>query len=844
MRIPLLGFLLIVLNICVLPVSGQESESDTDSKKNVPKEVEKAYTAYEAEQYNDAIELLKDALSEVRGREDKSEIMFMLAESYRHILDYKNAESYYERAIKVGYKDPVAQLYYADMLKAQGEYEEAMVAYQDYKQINPTDKRAEIGIESTKKAVEWMEQPSRYQVDNMKDLNSSSMDFAPIYGGRRKDDNVIIFTSTREESVGKKQNGWTGGDFSDLYITEAERKSRGRRRGGSDESEMEIPANLKWSTPVLLDEEIVNTENDEGSGTFDSRNKEFYFTRCEQEKNMKLECGIYMTEKLGQAWKAPERIVIGGDTLANVGQPSLSPDDKILYFVSDDFGAEAHDIFMTTYDRRERTWSTPKNLGPKVNTGREEYYPFAHDDGYLYFASDGHGGMGGLDIFRIKLGEDGMPAAKAEAENMQFPINTSADDFGLVFKTGGDKVGFMSSNRKGSKMDDIYSVVKTPLVFNIEGVITSSKTGRAIDQVTVKLDGSDGSSFVVNTDKDGYYVFDKTKVEQDVTYKLTFEKQKFLTNTGDITTVGVPLSSFEYIPSENQFLHILRLNKALDPIEEPIVLPNVFFDLGKWDLRPEAQQALDSVVTILNNNPTIVIELRSHTDYRDSDASNIRLSQKRADTSVSYLTSKGVPEARLVARGMGESEPFVIPEDYKGYGAGQFDAGARLTEAYIKTLAPEKQEVANQINRRTDFKVLRDDYVPASGPLDKNAVDPKAILEEKRDGEDESPAGEIYIMKDRESFGTVARDQRISIVDIKQLNGGLRGVRPFEGLQLKITKGGDYSEWDRTHHQVMERGQSIKDIAKKLDLDDDVLEQLNPDIDPKDVPVGYWLRIK
>ncbi len=842
MRIPLLGFLIIVLNICVLPLSAQDPQPTSDTEKKLPKEVQKANAAYKAQQYTDAIELLKDALSEVRGREDKSDILFRLAECYRMTLDYRNAETYYEKAIKVGYKDPVAMLYKADMLKAQGEYEEAIVAYQEYKQENPGDSRGELGVESTKQAKEWMEQPSRYQVDIMKDINSSSYDYAPAFSGKRKNENILIFTSDREESVGKKKDGWTGGDFHDIYITEAERKVS-RRRGAPVDTEVESPANMKWSTPVLLDEGVVNTEANEGASVFDSRDKQFYFTRCENEKFKTLECGIYVTEKLGTTWKAPERAIIGGDTLANVGQPCLSPDDKTLYFVSDDFGAKGHDIFMTTFDRRTKTWANPKNLGPAVNTIGREYSPFVHDDGYLYFSSNGRGGMGGLDVFRIKLGEDGMPAKDAVAENMQFPINTSADDWGLIFKPGGDNVGFMTSNRKGSKSDDIYAVVKTPLVFNIEGVITSSKTGKSIDQVTVKLEGG-GESFVVNTDKDGYYLFDKTKVKQDVTYKVTFEKQKFLTNAGDVTTVGVTLSSFEYIPSENIFLHVLRLNKALDPIEEPIVLPNVFFDLAKANIREESKVALDSVVTILNNNPTIVIELRSHTDYRGTDAANDDLSQRRADSSVAYLVTKGIPADRMVARGMGEREPYVIPENYRFYGKGQFEAGTKLTEKFILTLPPEKQEVANQINRRTDLKVLRDDYVPASGPIDQNAVDPKAILEDKRDGVNNEPPGEIYILKSRESFGTVARDKRISIVDIKKMNGGLRGVRPFEGLQLKITKDGNYEEWDATHYQVKRAGTSIKDIAKELDLDDDKLEDMNPDVDHKNLPIGYWVKIK
>lgn len=817
------------------------AQDDSDQQEpKLDKDVKQAYEAYDAQQYYEAIELLKDAFSEVRGREKKTAILFKIAQSYRNILDYKNAENYYNKANKLGYDGPEAALYYADMLKAQGEYEEAITAYKDVKKAYPDNVAAEQGIESAKQAVEWMDKPGRYQVFIMEDINSKELDFAPIYGGGRRDNNEIIFSSAREESTGGKEDGWTGQEFTDLYITKAERKRRRRGRGGD---EVENPSEMKWSTPVLLDEEeVVNTKNNEGGATFDSRKKDLYFTRCMVEKNVKNLCGIYMTEQRGQSWSDPERQIFGTDTLANVGQPTISPDDKYMYFVSTDFGANGRDIFMSTYDRREDIWRTPKNLGPKVNTDGDEYWPFAHSDGYLYFSSNGHPGMGGLDIFKIKMGEDGMPMPDAKAENLEYPINTNFEDYGLVFQPGTDKVGFMVSNRKnkrGSLDDDIYAVVKTPLVFKLEGVITSSKTGQPVPQATVKLEGSNGTSLVVNTDGDGYYEFEEGSLDPDEQYELSFEKDKFLTNTGNVTTIGVPLSSFEFVPSDNQFLNVLRLNKELDPIEEPIVLPNVFFDLAKWDLRPEARAALDSVVTILERNPRIVIELRSHTDYRDTERSNEILSQKRADTSVAYLISKGIAEDRLVSKGMGESEPFTIPENYKGYGAGQFEAGQELTEKYIKTLAPEKQQVANQINRRTDFKVLRDDYVPAGAP---EGADVGEILEEKANEKD--PKGKIHVIKGRESFGRIAREYNINIVELKRLNNGLRGVRPFDGLQLKVSPDGSYEEWDANHYQVQRRGQSIKDVAKKLDMDDDVIEELNPDVDKRNLPVGYWLLIK
>lgn len=845
MRLPYWGMFICVLFLVSQPILAQGSPAEGEPEEKVDKKVKNAFEAYEAEEYNEAIELLKKALSEVRGREDKTKVLFMIAESYRHILDYRNAENFYNKAIKLGYKDDIAKLRYADMLKAQGEYEDAIEAYREYKAANPQDERAEIGIESAKQAVEWENEPSRYEVEIMPDINDKSLDMTPIFGGKRGETDEIIFASAREESTGSKEDGWTGQEFSDLYISTAERKSRRRRRRGDDDEGRESLAEKKWSTPVLLEEEdMINTKYNEGAAAFDSRKKELYFTRCMQEKNMKLGCGIYVTQKQGTTWREPERLIVGNDTMANIGHPSLSPDDKILYFVSDDYDAMGgHDIFMTTYDRREDKWKTPTNLGPKVNTKEEEYFPFAHDDGYLYFASNGLPGMGGLDVFRIKLGEDGMPAKDAEAENMKYPINTNFEDYGLVFAPGGDELGFVTSNRKSKSSldDDIYAVVKVPLMFNLEGVVTSSKTGQPIPQATVKLEGSNGTSVVVNTDKDGYYIFDGGSIEKDVQYELSFEKNKFLTNTGNVTTVGVPLNSFEYIPSDNQYLHVMRLNRELDPIEEPIVLPNVFFDLAKWDLRAESRAALDSVVMILERNPTIVIEMRSHTDFRGDDRSNEILSQKRADTSVAYLISKGIDSARLVSRGMGENEPFTIPENYKGYGAGQFDPGTVLTEKYIKSLSPDKFEVANQINRRTDFKVLRDDYVPAGAKADKG-VNEADIIAEKR--EEANAPGDIYVLQNRESFGTVARKYNISITDLKRLNNGLRGVRPFEGLQLKVTPDGNYEQWDATHYQVQRRGQSLKDIAKKLEMDDDVLEELNPDVDKRDLQVGYWLLIK
>ncbi len=828
----LAAFFVIGISVSGLAQSEVESGKESPKEESLAKDTKKANDYFEAKEYFKAAELYKQAFSKAKSRKEKSDVTFNLAECYRQMGDCKSASAQYKRASKMKY-DAIAQLRYADMLRCLGEYEDAIIEYEVYKQEKPGDGKAEEGILSCKNAIEWMKNPSRYNVNNMKDFNSKGRDFGVSYAGKRADDySVLMISSMREESEGKREDGWTGERYSDIFMTESERKKRGRRSPrGSKSSDAE---EVKWSSLTPLSE-MINTKEHEGNVCFDSRMKTMYFTRCINEKNVKMGCAIYTTKKMGQDWAQPELVVLAPDSLSSVGHPSLSADDKFLYIAGDLPGTRGgRDIWVTTYDKRKKAWNTPKNLGPKVNTTEDELFPFAHDDGYLYFSSNGLPGMGGLDIFRIKVDEEGMPTG--EAENMQYPINGNADDFAIIWEKGGVKKGFMASNRKGGRgEDDIYSVYMVPLKFTMDGVVTSTKDGTPIPQATVRLDGTDGTSIIVNTDANGNFVFEKDKLNEDVQYKINVEKKKFLNNTADFTTIGVNMSSFEFVPSENIYLHSMRIEVKLDPIDVPIVLPNVFFDLAKWDLRPEARNSLDSVVSILNNNPNITIELRSHTDYRDTDEKNKVLSQHRADTCVSYLISKGIAKDRLTAVGMGESDPFVIPEGYKGYGADQFKAGDKLTESWIKSQSSSKQEVANQINRRTDFRVASDDYVP-NGPVDKPG-------EVEKPKEDVKPIGEFHTCEARDNFGKIAKQHKISVVDLKKMNGGLRGVRVFEGLMLKVTKDGDYTAWDADHYQVQLRD-TMGSIAKSLDMKEKDLRDLNDGMKDKDLKPGMWLKIK
>lgn len=793
-------------------------------EESVSKEMARANDAFKFNEYYTATQLYKKALSRTRSKKEKIEITFRLGECYRLMLDPKSAANFYSRAIKLEYGDPIVYLRHAEMLKLLGQYEEAIIEYQKYVELRPDDPRGRQGVESVKLAKEWMQSPTRYLVENSKDLNSKFHDFAVAYGGKPTMNDELYFVSDREEKKGKLQDGWTGGGFTDIYTTKAERKrTRGRRGQEGDDQ-------LSWSVPVPIEDENLNSRYHEGPLTFDSRRRTMYFTRCNKEKNVRVGCAIYRADKRGQGWAEPEMLPLVSDTATSVGHPTLSLDDQFLYFASDlEGGYGGRDLYMTSYNRRERAWETPKNLGPIVNTLGNELYPFVHADGYLYFSSDGLPGMGGLDIFRVKLGEDGMPVG--EVENMKYPINTNANDFALVFEGDEPEKGYLTSDREGGRGgSDIYSVLLAPLVYEIEGRLVSSKDRRPINTGTVKLDGG-GASYTVVTDKTGYFRFTLDQVSGNTNYTLSFEKKKFLSGTAEATTIGITIDQFEFVPSESHYLHVVKLEKALDPIEEPIILPNVFFDLGKYDLRPEAKEALDSVVIILNNNPTLVIELRSHTDYRDIDARNLVLSQNRAQSCVNYLIERGIPADRLVAVGRGEEEPFKVPEGYSGYGSEHFKAGTVLTEAYIRRLAGDIQEVANQINRRTDFKVIRDDYVPTKVVVDASGEEKKVEIK---------PI--IHVVEGRENLGAIAQKYEISVRDLRDLNGGLRGVRPFEGLELKVVPEADYSDWDRTRYRV-EMGENLSKIAKKLEMSARELRDLNDGIKDSDLVPGMILKI-
>ena len=634
------------------------------------RKAERAYASFKAGEYYEAIDLFKDAYSKAKrsDRETRAELGYMIAEAYRLTNDPRNAETWYRLAVRSSASRPEAQFRLASSLKKNGRYPQAVEEFRKYKQIAPSDPKADQELRACELALEWQKNPEAYRVEELKDLNSGDSDFSPAYG--RDDFGVIFFTSSRDDAAGNKTHGATGQGFTDIFESRLDKKS-------------------KWSTPVPVAE--LNSDSEEGTPSFSSDFNEVYFTRCEAGKREMKGCVIMVSKRSGDSWSNPESLEILPDTMVTA-HPSLSADGLTLYFVSDMPGGYGlKDIYKVTRIDESDSWSEPENLGPDINTGGNELFPFSRDDGSLYFASDGHIGMGGLDIFRAVLQPDGS----WNIRNMQSPVNSFADDFGITFEKGNEK-GIFTSTRKGRGNDDLYTFELPPLRFAVTGLVKDEKTGAPIQGSVVQLIASDGSNLQAETGTGGDFRFN---LKQDVDYIFLASKQGYLNGKEKETTKGQE-------KSRDYMVTIL-----LTATDKPIELPNIFYDFGKWDLRPESMVSLDKLVETLNDNPNVTIELMSHTDSRDTEEYNLDLSQKRAQSVVEYLIAKGIEAERLSPKGYGESTPKVvdaITESQNPF----LKQGTTLSEQFINTLATEEQkEVAHQINRRTEFRVLRTDYI-------------------------------------------------------------------------------------------------------------------------------------
>jgi len=649
------------------------------AQKNYFKDAEKAYDTH---QYFNAIELYKQAYSKTKKADAKAKILFKTADSYHQINDLKGAETYYNKAIKAKYADPIVLLKLADCLKAQQKYTEAIVEYNNYKKEVPEDVKGENGAKSCELAQQWKDAKNtaetRLKVENVASINTKESDFGPAFSDKKY--TTLMFTSTRQGALGTIDLT-TGQNHSDLYETK-------------------IDKNGKWSTPAPLGTTLVSKMN-EGGAYVSKKGDLMFVTRCPEAKNKQLKCQLYVCKKKGPTWGEPELLPFCIDTVS-FRHAVISNDGTTLYFDSRLSGGYGeNDIWMSTYSTKSKTWGEPVNCGPSVNTAGLEGYPYISDDNKtLYFSSNTHLGMGGLDIFKAEKDANGK-FTKAP-ENLKSPMNSAGDDFGIVFE--GKKIkGYFTSNREGGKgSDDIYSFILPPLFFNLNGKVVSTENNEPVQNALIRLKGSSGEMFEFKTPADGKYTF---KLKENTSYEVTVATDKntvsksfvlgFLANQemGKLTTVA-----------ENESKDFVK-DFALTPVKAEIRFPAVLYELGKADLKPESKDSLNFLYQTLMDNPGIVIELQAHTDSRGADDKNQTLSEARAQSCVDYLANeKKVPLARLMSKGWGEKKLLVKDAEID------------------KAPTIEEKEALHQRNRRTVFRILNWDYQDPNAPKSNKPV--------------------------------------------------------------------------------------------------------------------------
>ncbi len=617
-------------------------------------------------EYYDASVTYKKVYNKLRKKEERpqrGEVAFKMGRCYRLLNMSARASAAFQNALRYEYPDSTTHFMLAQALHADGKYAAALRSYDKYLEFCPDDSLAINCAEGCRTAQEIRARGSRYVVKQAKLFNSRRADFCPMYLGA--DCDQIYYTSTTEKATGDKKSEITGMKNADVFFSKKNEKG-------------------EWERPEPVEGEL-NTEFDEGIVAFSPDAQTMYLTKARRELNAPTSVEIYTSTRSDAKWSAPVKFEITADTLSTFGHPAVSPDGEYLYFVSDmPGGYGGKDIWRISLKERQ---GSLVNLGPDINTEGNDDFPYVRSDGSLYFSSDGHPGMGGLDIFRATTVGD--PAdLRWKVENMGFPINSAGDDFGITFGKGED--GFFSSNRGDARgYDHIYSFEYDPVRITIEGLVMD-KDEEPVKNAIIRIVGNDGSNQKEVARDDGSFSF---ALQRGVKYVMLAGAKGYLNQKQEF-------ASDSTMEDANYWVEFI-----LPSISKPSVVENIFYDYDKADLRPESKTALNELIAVLHDNPNVTIEMASHTDRWGSDAYNINLSERRAKSVVDYLVENGISRDRLQPHGYGKSRPKTVTKRIARLYP-QFKEGDILTEEFIKTLSEEDQQAADQINRRTEFSVL------------------------------------------------------------------------------------------------------------------------------------------
>ena len=632
--------------------------------------VKKADKRYDIGEYYSAGNLYKRVYSGLTSNEksQRGRTAFRQAECYR-LTNQGRAEQAYMNAIRYNYSDSIVYLHYAQVLQRNGKYAEAAKNYEIFLTKDTASQVAKNGIISCKLVAEWKAVPSKFVVKRSTEFNSRrSTSFSPAFMGTNTDQ--LVFTSNRpfNKKAIQKSSAITGLPNNDLF------ESRKNAAG-------------KWAVPEHLDGGI-NTINDEGVCSFSTDGKIMFYTQSPYAPDGEKGTDIMMTNRAGGTWSTPQKIKIFNDSTVSVAHPAISPDGQTLYFVSDSKkGHGGKDIWKATIANGECKFI--EDLGPEINTLGDEMFPSVRADGTLFFASNGHAGFGGLDIYKATPKKEGGWTVV----NMGAPINSSGDDFGITF-SGNEQKGFFSSNRNETKGNDaIWSFILPEEAYGIAGKVVDEK-GNAIPDAIIRLVSNTGINARVQTKKDGTY---RIKLDKDMDCIMLASSRGYLNQKNKVTTQGLKDSK------------TFTVNFQLSTISKPIEIENIFYEFGKWNLTQASEAGLHVLLKILNDNPNITIEVSANTDFIGNNESNKILSERRAKSVVDYLISKGIPSDRLTSVGNGEEKPVVVDAKLaKRYPF--LKENDVLNESFVIKLTPEQQEIANQINRRSEFRVVKTTY--------------------------------------------------------------------------------------------------------------------------------------
>ena len=639
-------------------------------------------------EYYDAATQYKKAYSQTPAKErtQRGQVALKMAECYRHINYTQKAIAAYNNAIRYKQTDSLTYLHLAQQQMKNGNYKDAEKTFQTFLDSMRNDGSAEsqnyeqlarTGLRSAQQAPTWKKEGSAYTVKRERLFDSRRADYSPMLAG--EENNQLFFTSTRNQAKGDELSGITGTKNADIFLSQKDDKG-------------------KWQRPEEIDSEL-NSDDDEGACSFSPDGRTMYLTQCRSDASYPRYATIVTSNRSDAAWSKTTELTITRDTLSAYAHPAVSPDGQWLYFTSNmPGGLGGYDIWRVAITTSGL--GGVENLGAPINTPGDELFPTFRPNGDLYFSSNGHEGMGGLDIYIAKaIGSKQLADGQQQIANSQqlehpgYPLNSQGDDFGMTFEGLLNK-GFFSSNRgDGKGWDHIYSFYNPEIVQTVKGWVYE-QDGYELPQALVYMVGNDGTNLKLSVKGDGSFT---QQIKPGVDYVFLGTCKGFL-NHQERLRVEPVTESEEYV-----------LQFPLASITAPVLIENIFYDFDKATLRPESTAALDKLVELLNENANVTIELSAHCDYKGSAEYNKVLAQRRAESVVEYLTAHGIASDRLKPVGYGKEKPKNIrkklTEKYPFLKEGDV-----LTEEYIKTLDEEQQEICNQLNRRTEFVVLRTTY--------------------------------------------------------------------------------------------------------------------------------------